>query len=148
MKVYEAMRKNIVTVDGDVSVAEASKSMRKKGEGCAIILRQSAPFGIVTERDVTWKVAGGGLDPKNVKVAEVMSTPLITIDPDADLIEAAKVMKQHKIRRLAVVKENVLYGVLTAADIGGNLERYLDNEMRNILKYLWTPSYYPTEGYM
>jgi CBS domain-containing protein len=100
----------------------------------------------MTERDVTWKVAGDGLDPKNIKVAEVMSTPLITVDPDADLLEAAKVMKDHKIRRLAVVRESVLYGVLTAADVSRNLERYLDDERRNILKYLWMPQYYPREG--
>jgi CBS domain-containing protein len=146
LKVAEAMRRNIVTVNKDVSVAEASLSMRKKGEGCAIILRQGKPFGIVTERDVTWKVAGEGLDPKNVKVFEVMSTPLVTIGPDADLLEAAKVMKEHKIRRLAVVRESVLYGVLTAADVSRNLEKYLDDERRNILRYLWMPQYYPREG--
>jgi CBS domain-containing protein len=145
LKVTEAMRKNIVTVDEGVSVAEVSMSMRKKGEGCAIILRQGRPFGIVTERDVTWKVAGNGLDPKNVKTHEVMSTPLITIDPDADLAEAAKIMKQHKIRRLAVVRGGVLFGVLTAADISYNLERYVDKETRNILRYLWTPRYYPID---
>jgi len=146
LKVAEAMRRNIVTVNEDVSVAEASLSMRKKGEGCAIILRQGKPFGIMTERDVTWNVAGEGLDPKNVKVLEVMSTPLVTIGPDADLLEAAKVMKEHKIRRLAVVRESVLYGVLTAADVSRNLERYLDDERRNILRYLWMPQYYPREG--
>ena len=146
MRVAEAMRKNIVIVDEDVSVAEASMSMRKKGEGCAIILRQGKPFGMVTERDVTWKVAGNGLDPKNVKVAEVMSTPLITIDPDKDLVEASKIMKHHKIRRLAVVREGVLCGVLTAADIARNLESYVDKEIRNILGYLWTPPYYQAEG--
>ena len=51
MKVAEAMRKNIVIVDEDVSVAEASMSMRKKGEGCAIILRQCKPFGIVSRSE-------------------------------------------------------------------------------------------------
>jgi len=146
LRVAEAMRKNIVTVDEGASVAEASMNMHKKGEGCAIVLRQGKPFGIMTERDVTWKVAGEGLDPKNVKVFEVMSTPLVTVDPDADLQEAAKVMKDHRIRRLAVVRENVLYGVLTAADVSRNLEKYLDDERRNILKYLWMPQYYPREG--
>lgn len=146
MRVSEAMRKNIVIVDEEVSVAEASLNMRKKGEGCAIILRQGKPYGIVTERDVTWKVAGEGLDPKKVRVFEVMSTPLVTIDPDADLQEAAKVMKEHKIRRLAVVRENTIYGVLTAADVSRNLEKYLDDERRNILRYLWMPQYYSREG--
>jgi CBS domain-containing protein len=146
LKVAEAMRKSVVTVDEGISVTEASMIMRNKGEGCAIILRQGKPFGIVTERDVTWKVAGEGLDPKNVKVFEVMSTPLITINPDADLQEAAKVMKEYKIRRLAVVQESILYGVLTAADVSRNLERYLDDERRNILRYLWMPQYYSREG--
>jgi CBS domain-containing protein len=146
LRVAEAMRTNIVRVEEGVSVAEASLSMYKKGEGCAIVSREGKPFGIVTERDVTWKVAAKGLDPKNVKVAEIMSTPLIAIDPNADLREAAKTMKKHKIRRLAVVKEGTLHGVLTAADIGRNVESYMDKEIRDILGYLWSPRYLPQEG--
>jgi CBS domain-containing protein len=140
------MRTSIVTVEEGVSVAEASLGMYKKEEGCAIVLRQGRPFGIVTERDVTWKVAAKALDPKNVRVAEIMSTPLIAIDPNADLTEAAKIMKKHKIRRLAVVKEGVLQGVLTANDVARNLESYMDKEIRDILGYLWMPRYHPEEG--
>jgi CBS domain-containing protein len=140
------MRTSMVTVEEDVSVAEASLDMYKKREGCAIVLRQGKPFGIVTERDVTWKVAAKGLDPKNVRVAEVMSTPLITIDPNADLTEAAKIMKKHEIRRLAVVEEGTLHGVLTTYDVARNLENYMDKEIRDILGYLWTPRYLPEEG--
>lgn len=135
MKVVDAMRKEMVTVNEETSVAEASKSMREKGEGCAIILRKGTPVGIVTERDVTWKVAGNGLDPKRVQVSEIMSAPLVTIDPDASLIEAAKIMEEHKIRRLAVAKKGILYGVLTAIDIARNLEGYVESEVRNILRY-------------
>lgn len=139
MKVARAMRKDIVTVDENISVAEASMSMREKSEGCAIISRHGTPLGIVTERDVTWKVAGNGLDPKSVKVAEIMSTPLITIDPEADLIEAARMMEQHKIRRLAVAKKGILYGVLTAIDIACNLEGYVESEVRKVLRYTFFP---------
>ena len=135
MKVIDAMKRDIVTVDEEVSVAEASKSMREKGEGCAIILYKGTLVGIVTERDVTWKVAGEGLDPKIIKVTEIMSTPLITIDPDADLIEAARIMEQHKIRRLAVTRKGVLQGVLTAIDIVRHIEGYVDSEVRKILRY-------------
>jgi CBS domain-containing protein len=146
LRVAEAMRTNIVIVEEGISVAEASLSMYKKGEGCAIVSRQGKPLGIVTEQDVTWKVAAKGLDPKSVKVTEIMSTPLIAIDPDADLVEAAKIMKKHKIRRLAVVKKETLHGILTAADIGRNLESYMDKEIRDILGYLWSPRYLPEEG--
>jgi CBS domain-containing protein len=51
LKVAEAMRTNVVITDGSASVAEASMNMRRKGEGCAIVLREGRPFGIVTERD-------------------------------------------------------------------------------------------------
>jgi len=121
-------------------------SMRKKGEGCAILLRQGIQCGMVTERDVTWKVAGNGLDPRNVRVAGIMSTPLITIDPDEDLIKAAKVMEQHKIIRLAVVRGRILHGVLIVADIARNLESYMGQEARDILRYVWAPRYYPIDG--
>jgi len=140
------MTRDIVKVDEGTSVAEASMNMRKKDRGCAIILRQGKPIGIVTERDVTWKVAANGLDPKNVKVAEIMSTPLITIDPDKDLVEAAKIMNQHKIRRLPVVRGEVLHGVLTASGIARHLEGYVDKEVRDILKYIGIPRYYPETG--
>jgi CBS domain-containing protein len=146
LRVAEAMRTNIVKVEEGLSVAEASLSMYQRGEGFAIVSRQGKPIGIVTERDVTWKVAAKGLDPKNVKVAEIMSTPLITIDPNADLAEAAKVMKKHKIRRLAVVKEGAFNGILTVVDIVSSLESYMDREIRDILGYLSSPRYATQEG--
>ena len=146
MRVVEATGESLVTVEEDASVAEASLNMYDKREGCAIVLRQGRPVGIVTDRDVTWKVAGRGLDPKSVKVAEIMSTPLITIDANADLSEAAKMMKKHKIWRLAVTKEGKLEGVLTAANIASSLESYMDREMRDILGYLVSPRYLPEEG--
>ena len=139
MRIVDAMRKNIVTADEGVSVAEASRIIREKNEGCAIILRQGMPVGIVTERDVTWKVAGEGLDPKTVKVGEIMSSPLITVDPDADLVEGARLMSKHRIRRLAVARDEILYGILTAADIAIHLEGYVDDEVRKILRAAFFP---------
>ncbi len=142
-KVIDTMRKEIVTVDERTSVADASMKMREKSEGCAIVLRQGSPIGIVTERDVTWEVAGKGLDPKSVRVSDIMSKSLVTIDPNADLVEAARIMAEHKIRRLPVVRKGVLYGILTAADIARNIEEYMETEMRKILRYAFFP---PTHG--
>lgn len=124
----------MVIVDENMSIADSSKLMREKSEGCALILKQGRPVGIITERDITWKVAGDGLDPKGVKVGEIMSKPLITVDPDADLVEAARLMCKHKIRRLAVAKNGILYGIVTAIDIARNLEGYVDEEVRKILR--------------
>ncbi|HDM88653.1 MAG TPA: CBS domain-containing protein [Candidatus Bathyarchaeota archaeon] len=90
---------------------------------------------MVTERDIAYKVAAEGLNPKKVRAKEIMSTPLIEVDPDADLIVAAKIMDEHKIRRLAVVRKGILYGVISALDIARNLEGYVESEVRKILRY-------------
>jgi len=68
-----------------------------------------------------------------------MSTPLITLDPDADLIEAARLMSKRKIRRLAVANDEVLYGILTAANVAIHLEGYVDSEVRKILRAAFFP---------
>lgn len=70
-----------------------------------------------------------------MKVSEIMSMPLITIDPDADLVEAARLMDKYRIRRLAVVKGGILYGILTALDIARHLEGYVESEVRKIIRY-------------
>jgi CBS domain-containing protein len=138
------MRKTVVIIQEGMSVTEASKMMREKNQPCSIVLRQGKPFGIITERDIAWKVVANGLDPKNVKIEEIMSTPLIVVDPDEDLSEAANKMNKHKIRRLVVVKEGALLGVLTAGDIMRNIGSYVDKEeVQDVLKYLWMPQYYP-----
>jgi len=135
LKVVDAMKKEIVTVDEGTSVAEASAMMAEKGAGCAIVLSKCKPVGMMTERDVTYKVAAKGLDARKVKAGEVMSTPLVGVDPDADLIDAAKLMEKHKIRRLAVVRKGILYGVISALDIARNIEGYVESEVRKIMRH-------------
>jgi len=134
LKVSDAMDEEIVTVDESVSVDIAAAKMSEKGKGCVIVLRQCRPVGMVTERDIAYKVVARGLSPKKVRVDEIMSTPLIEVDPDADLVTAAKIMDKHKIRRLAVVKKGILYGVISALDIARNLEGYVESEVRKILR--------------
>ena len=135
MKVVDAMRKEMISVDEGVSVAEASAMISEKGEGCAIVLSKCSPVGMMTERDVTYKIAAKGLDSRKIKVSEIMSTPLVEIDPDADLIEAAKLMEKHKVRRLAVVKKGILYGVISAIDIARNIEGYVEAEVKKIMRH-------------
>ena len=135
MKIVDAMREDIATIDENASIKKTSQMMREMNIGCVVALRKGTPIGMITERDVTWNVAGAGLDPNKTKVSEIMSTPLVTIDPDADLIDAAKLMQKNKIRKLAVSKKKILYGVLSAADIARNLENYVDTEIRSVLRH-------------
>lgn len=135
MKIVDAMVKEIVTVDEGTTVAEACAAISEKGAGCAIVLSRCRPAGILTERDVTYKIVAKGIDAKKVTAGETMSTPLIEIDPDADLVDAARLMAKHRIRRLAVVRQGILYGVISALDIARNLEGYVDTEVRKIVRH-------------
>ena len=135
MKIVDAMVKEIVTVDEGTTVAEACAAICEKGAGCAIVLSRCRPAGILTERDVTYKIVAKGIDAKKVTAGETMSTPLIEIDPDADLVDAARLMAKHRIRRLAVVRQGILYGVISALDIARNLEGYVDTEVRKIVRH-------------
>jgi CBS domain-containing protein len=78
------------------------------------------PVGIVTERDFVRRVVAKKL-PLDTKVSEIMSKSLITVDSDASLKEAARLMSSNKIRRLPVVKQNRLVGIVVAADFVRNL---------------------------
>jgi len=76
------------------------------------------PLGIVTTSQIFQKVFARGLDPSTVKVMEIMTpAPLITIDLDASTKEAARLMREHNIRRLPVVKSGALVGIITSKDL-------------------------------
>ena len=81
---------------------------------------REAPVGIVTERDIVRRVVAEKL-PLEAKISTIMSKPLVTVDPDLSLKEAARLMSTNKIRRLPVSKDNKLVGIVVAADFVRNL---------------------------
>ncbi|MCP8311576.1 MAG: CBS domain-containing protein [Candidatus Methylarchaceae archaeon HK02M1] len=113
----EAMIKKVVTIDSEESVAEACKIMGDKRIGSLIVTIQDKPLGIFTERDLLSKIISKGLKLEEIKIRDYMSTPLTVINPDFDLKEAARIMEQLKIRRLPVIEDEKLVGILTSADI-------------------------------
>lgn len=115
--VFEIMSQRPVTITGDSTVAEASGIMRDKEIGSLIVIEDGRPVGIVTERDVVTKVAARDRRPGEVSVRDVMTSPVVAVHPEEEVLEAAKLMSSRKIRRLAVVKEGKLVGMLTENDI-------------------------------
>jgi CBS domain-containing protein len=118
--VKDIMTKDVVSIGVDKSVFEAAEIMSSCELGCLIILDGDVPVGIVTERDIVRRVVAKKL-PGETKISEIMSKSLITIDPDASLKEAARVMSSNKIMRLPVLKQNRLVGIVVAADFVRNL---------------------------
>lgn len=132
------MTKEVVTIDYDATVTEAAKEMadNKNYEGYAIVLKKGKPAGIVTERDITNKIVAKELDPSKTKVSEVMSAPLITVDPDDDLLKAAELMQKNNVRKLVVIRNEIIYGIITAKDIAQHCGDYVDRSIRDIIR--WT----------
>lgn len=129
------MRKEVPTVTEKTSVLEAAKIMIKSGRGFLVVLKEGQPAGIVTEHDFVDKIVVEGQNPTKVTVVKIMSSPLITIDPDEDLIKASEIMHEHNIRRLPVVKDGIIYGAITAKDISRSLGEYVDRSVRDLLRW-------------
>lgn len=115
--VFEVMSQTPVTIAPTATAAEAASVMRDKDIGSLIVVEEGKPMGIVTERDLVTKVAALDKRPGEVRVKSIMTSPVVAIHPDAEVVEAAKLMSSRKIRRLAVIKEGKLVGVITENDI-------------------------------
>ena len=114
-KVKDLMTKDVLTIDSNKTVIEASALMSQNDVGDLVIMENNSPVGIVTERDFVRRVLAVRKST-NTKVSEVMSTPLKVIDPEAPIKEAARRMINKGIRRLAVIKDNKLVGIITVTD--------------------------------
>ncbi len=119
--VHEVMTREVVTISPKDTIAKAAKLMSAKRVGCLVVVQSQKPIGILTERDILTKVVGLDLKASKVLVGEIMSTPPITITPEVDVTEAAKLMSKHNIRRLPVVNEGKLVGIVTSSDIASVL---------------------------
>lgn len=117
VSVREAMTGKVLIASPNTTVAKAAKMMAERGVGSIIIVKSKKPVGILTERDLLMKVIGTDLKPSTVRVEKVMSAPIISIGPDIDITDAARMMAKNKIRRLPVVEHGKLVGIITASDI-------------------------------
>ncbi|MEM0133712.1 MAG: CBS domain-containing protein [Thermoplasmatales archaeon] len=117
IKVSEVMSRNPIKVDGSLTAESGAKVMAQKGISSLLIEEEGRIVGIVTERDIVTKIAAGGLLPSQKKLREIMSSPLIYVDGESPLETAAEMMWKKKIRRLPVVINNNIAGILTENDI-------------------------------
>jgi CBS domain-containing protein len=121
MKVRDLMSYPIATVRPEATALVAIKRMATEKKGCVLVAREGLLkecLGIVTTSQIFLKVFAEGLDPAAVAVTEIMTpSPLITIDLDATTREAARLMREHNIRRLPVMKEGALVGIITSKDL-------------------------------
>ena len=133
VNVEDIMVKKVITVDKDETVDRAVNRMNEHGIGCLIVVSERIAVGILTERDLLKRVLAKAKDPRETKVHEVMTQPLVYVSPDTDIDKAKAVMSRFRIKKLPVIdSEGHLVGLITVTDIANSLERMLRDLDENI----------------
>jgi CBS domain-containing protein len=117
LKVEDVMIREVITIDEESTVREAAEVMNKFEIGCLIAVRKGKAVGIITERDLLKRIVAEARDVNKTKVKDVMSSPLVVVEPKMELEEAVKLMFQMKIKKLPVVDGKRLVGLVTLTDI-------------------------------
>ena len=115
--VRDAMTEDPRSIGKSVSVVEAARVMREQDIGSLPITDDEMLVGMITDRDITTRVVAEAADPNLTSVEDVYSRDLISVEPDNDLDEALQLMARHQVRRLPVVENGRLVGIVAQADI-------------------------------
>ena len=113
LSVRGSMRSPVTTVSISESVSSLMSRMVDQNIGAVIVVEKGKPVGIITERDILERVLTGNKDVYHTSAKDIMSKPLISIHVDRSIKEALDLMRKHKIRRLAVMENEILVGLVT-----------------------------------
>jgi CBS domain-containing protein len=117
MKVRDIMTRPIIAEDEDTLVTKIAEDMEELGIGSVVITSEGKPAGIITERDIALKVLLKDRKANEVKAKEIMVYPLVTIEPEASVDEACKLAAKKRIKRLPVVENEMLIGIVSIRDL-------------------------------
>ncbi len=141
MEVEDIMVHKVVTVDVDATAKEAVKLMNQHEIGCIVVLQEGQMVGIITERDLLKKVLEESKDPKRTTVREIMTKKLVLGTPDMNVTDAARLMLKCNVKKLPIVKNDHLVGLITLTDIARAAR--IDPQMASLIKELsengWLP---------
>ena len=117
MQLKDIMRQTVVTVSPESTIADAAKQMSQSNIGCLIITNSGSVAGIITDRDISVRCVAEGHDPTECDVEHHMSSPVYSMDPGTDILQAAHMMTERQVKRLAVVEYNQLRGLVSFSDV-------------------------------
>lgn len=138
MKVKDIMSRDVACVNSDDSIEKAAQLMKQYNVGSVPVCDQKRVIGIVTDRDLALRSVAWGQNSKQQKIRDVMSSNPVTGNPDMDVHEAAKIMGDRQIRRLPIVDNDSLVGIVALGDI--SLEPQLEDNAQEALKNISQPN--------
>jgi signal-transduction protein with cAMP-binding, CBS, and nucleotidyltransferase domain len=118
MLVKDVMSSPVVTSQENAPISKVAQLMDENDLGCIIVAnKQGKPLGIITEKDLVARILAKNVKPDSMKASEVMTSPLITVDPDTQISEVARTMSRLNVRRLGVIYKGQLVGLISSKDI-------------------------------
>ena len=131
--VRDVMTRDVIVVEPDRTILDAAKRMAAKKIGGLVVVEHGRPIGLVTDREILWKVTAKERNPAKVTVREVMTAPVVTVSPLTTLRAAARVMLEKKTRWIIVTRLDNVEGIVTASDLTeGFLETFARATRRGI----------------
>ena len=127
MLVKDTMSSPVVTMGEDAPSDKVARVMDENKVGAVVVTNKDGkPLGIITEKDLVIRVLSKNLRPDSVKAKDIMTTPLMTIDPEATISEAARKMSRMDIRRIGVLYKGNLVGLLSSKDVLGVMPELIE----------------------
>lgn len=127
MLVKDVMSSPVITIEETASANLVANLMDKEGLGCIIVTnKEGKPLGVITERDLVVRVLAKNAKPDSLKASDVMTSPLITIEPDMTISDAARRMSHLNVRRLGVIYKGQITGLLSSKDILGVMPELIE----------------------
>ena len=134
--VSEVMSSNVVALQKNTTIAEAAEVMTSHRISCIVVLNENEVVGVLTERDLLKRVVAQQNDPAQVRMDEVMSSPVVSIPPNYSIFSASRIMEEIGVRRLVVIEDKQLHGIVTQTDIFKAVKRKLQEEEGKNLRSL------------
>ena len=138
MLVKDIMTNSIVSLNSEDSVERAAQMMKQFDVGSIPVCSQEKVVGMITDRDIILRTVATGSNGNNQKISEVMTSNPVTGSPDMDVHDAAKIMSEQQIRRLPIVENNHLVGIVSLGDI--SVEPTLQDNAEEALKNISEPA--------
>jgi len=129
--IEDVMTKSVISVDASMTINETAKMMEDAKVGAVIIMENNVPIGIVTDKDFAVKVAAHAYEISS-PVKQIMSSPLLSINSDESVRNAADLMFERGVRKLPVLNDDKVVGIITATDIVNLLAVSVEEDIRDM----------------
>jgi len=141
VEIGDIMVNKVVKVDPNVSVRDAARLMNRHEIGCLIAVKKGNALGIITERDLLKKIVEQARNPEKTKVRQIMSKRLFVGSPHMEIADAVRLMLQKKIKKLPIVEDGRMVGLVTLTDIARTtrIEPQMVGVIKELRKTGWLP---------